>query len=31
MCHITNEDWNEFYKDNFTEKDIDNLKKEVKE
>ena len=24
-------DWNEFYKDNFTEKDIDNLKKEVKE
>ena len=31
MCHITQEDWNEFYKDNFTEKDIDNLKKEVKE
>ena len=31
MCHITNEDWNEFYKDNFTEKDIENLKKEVKE
>ena len=31
MCHITDEDWKEFYKDNFTEKDIDNLKKEVKE
>ena len=31
MCHITQEDWNEFYKDNFTEKDIDNLKKEVNE
>ena len=31
MCHITQDDWNEFYKDNFTEKDIDNLKKEVKE
>ena len=31
MCHITQEDWNEFYKDNFTEKDIENLKKEVKE
>ena len=31
MCHITQEDWNDFYKDNFTEKDIDNLKKEVKE
>ena len=31
MCHITQDDWNEFYKDNFTEKDIENLKKEVKE
>ena len=31
MCHITQEDWDQFYKDNFTEKDIDNLKKEVKE
>lgn len=31
MCHITNDDWNEFYNDNFTEKDVDNLKKEVKE
>ena len=31
MCHITEEDWNEFYKENFTEKDVDNLKKEVKE
>ena len=31
MYHITQEDWNQFYKDNFTEKDIDNLKKEVKE
>ena len=31
MCYITNEDWNEFYNDNFTEKDVDNLKKEVKE
>ena len=31
MCHISEEDWNEFYKEDFTEKDIDNLKKEVKE
>lgn len=31
MCHITHEDWNELYTDNFTEKDVDNLKKEVKE
>ena len=31
MCHITEEDWNEFYKGDFTEKDVDNLKKEVKE
>ena len=31
MCHITEEDWNEFYKEDFTEKDVDNLKKEVKE
>lgn len=31
MCHITKEDWNEFYKEDFTEKDVDNLKKEVKE
>lgn len=31
MCHITYDDWNEFYNDNFTEKDVDNLKKEVKE
>ena len=31
MCHISEDDWNEFYKEDFTEKDIDNLKKEVKE
>ncbi|MBO4245414.1 MAG: hypothetical protein J5892_01585 [Bacilli bacterium] len=31
MCHITEEDWNEFYKEDFTEKDVDNLKREVKE
>lgn len=31
MCHISEEDWNEFYKEDFTEKDINNLKKEVKE
>lgn len=31
MCHITSEDWNEFYKEDFTDKDVDNLKKEVKE
>ena len=31
MCHITEDDWNEFYKEDFTEKDVDNLKKEVKE
>jgi len=30
MCHITKEDWDEFYKEDFTEKDIDNLKNEVK-
>ena len=31
MCHITEDDWNYFYKMDFTEKDVDNLKKEVKE
>lgn len=31
MCHITSEDWNDFYKEDFTDKDVDNLKKEVKE
>ena len=31
MCHITEDDWNEFYKEDFSEKDFDNLKKEVKE
>ena len=31
MCHITSEDWNEFYKEDFTDKDVDDLKKEVKE
>jgi len=31
MCHITEEDWNEFYKEDFTDKDVENLKKEVKE
>ena len=31
MCHITSEDWNEFYKEDFTDKDVDNLKEEVKE
>ena len=31
MCHITQDDWDEFYKENFTEKDVDNLKKEVNE
>ena len=31
MCHISEDDWNEFYKEDFTDKDVDNLKKEVKE
>ena len=31
MCHISEDDWNEFYKEDFTEKDVDNLKREVKE
>lgn len=30
MCHITNDDWKEFYADRFTKKDIDKLKEEVK-
>ena len=31
MCHISEDDWNEFYKEDFTEKDVDSLKREVKE
>ena len=31
MCHISEDDWNEFYREDFTEKDVDNLKREVKE
>ena len=31
MCHISIDDWNEFYKDNYTQKDFDNLKNEVNE
>ena len=30
MCHITEEDWKEYYSENFTEKDIQKLKEEVK-
>ena len=30
MCHITNEDWQEFYADRYTNKDINSLKEEVK-
>lgn len=30
MCHITNEDWKNDYADRYTNKDIENLKKEVK-
>lgn len=30
MCHITNEDWKEFYADRFSNKDIEKLKGEVK-
>jgi len=30
MCHITGEDWNDYYIDNFNDKDIDILKEEVK-
>lgn len=31
MCHITDADWYEFYMEDFTHNDFDNLKKEVKE
>lgn len=30
MCHITEEDWQEIYADRYTDKDIENLKTEVK-
>lgn len=30
MCHITEEDWKEYYSEDFIEKDIQNLKEEVK-
>lgn len=30
MCYITDDDWNDYYIDNFNEKDIDILKEEVK-
>ena len=29
MCHITDEDWKEFYSDEYTDKDFENLKLEV--
>ena len=31
MCHITSEDWVEFYADRYTKKDFDKLKEEVKQ
>lgn len=31
MCHITDDDWNELYSDEYTEDDFLNLKKEIKE
>lgn len=30
MCHITDEDWNEDYKERYTDKDIEILKEEIK-
>ena len=30
MCHIDSDDWKEFYADRFNDKDIENLKEEVK-
>jgi len=30
MCHITDDDWSNYYIDNFNDKDIDILKKEIK-
>lgn len=29
MCHITDEDWKEYYSERFTNKDFENLKKEI--
>ena len=29
MCYITDEDWKEFYSDEYTDKDFENLKLEV--
>ncbi len=29
MCHITDEDWKEYYADNFTDKDFESLKEEI--
>lgn len=31
MCHITDDDWKELYSDEYSDKDIEELKKEVKE
>ena len=30
MCHITDDDWKEYYADRFSDRDIDKLKKEIK-
>ena len=30
MCHITDEDWQTYYKDRYTDKDIDTLQEEIK-
>ena len=30
MCHITEEDWKEFYSDDYTNEDFENLKSEIK-
>ena len=30
MCHITKTDWEKFYSDDFSNKDFENLKKEIK-
>ena len=30
MCHISDEDWNDYYSDNYSDNDIEVLKEEIK-
>ena len=30
MCHITSEDWKEYYSEHYSEKDLDDLENEIK-